>query len=127
MNTPHRIVADSPAHDECSERSYENVVFRARADDAENLYVLVRSHPGRAYVLSSMRRADGAWQATLRLPCGRYRYRYFGEFDGAFVYVSPGDVEDRPVSMRRFDAVFCAGDRIRCVPAIAPGRDSVHS
>jgi hypothetical protein len=119
---------DEPAApNDCSERNHENVVFRARVDDAENMYLLVRSHPGRAYVLSSMRRVDGEWQATLRLPCGRYRYRYFAEFNGALVYVSPADIEDRPVCMRRFDAVFCAGDRVRCVPAIEPVQGSVHS
>lgn len=120
MNTFNRMTTEAAAADECSERNYENVVFRARVDDAANLYVLVRSHPGRAYVLSSMRWVDGQWQATLRLACGQYRYRYFAEFNGALVYVSPSDVERGPVSMRRFDAVFCAGDRVRCVPAIEP-------
>ena len=117
-----RTITEPAAQEACLERSYENVVFRARVDDAANLYVLVRSHPGRAYVLSSMQRVDGDWLATLRLPCGRYRYRYYAEFDGALVYVSPADVERRPVSMRRFDGEFYVGDRIRAAPATNPMR-----
>jgi hypothetical protein len=105
-----------------SERSCENVLFRARVDDAAQLHVLVRSHAGRAYILSSMQHVDGGWQATLRLPCARYRYRYYAEFDGALVYVSPADVEPGPVSMRHFDAVFCVGDQVGAAPTTDPER-----
>jgi hypothetical protein len=105
-----------------SDPDYGNVLFHARVEDAANLYVLVRSHPGRAYVLASMQQVDGGWQTALRLPFGGYRYRYYAEFDGALVYVAPSDVERKPVSVRGFDAVFWIGDRDRDAPATKPGR-----
>jgi hypothetical protein len=121
------MITTLAAREQCAQRSYGNVQFRACVDDAKNLYVLVRSHPGRAYVLASMQCVDGEWQATLRLPRGRYRYRYYAEFDGALVYASPADVEQRPVSMGRFDAEFCIGDQL-CIPsATYPGRPQIEA
>src|SRR4051812_16667426 len=107
MNPFNRMITEPAAREQSLQPMCGNVLFRACAEDATNLYVLVRSHPGRAYVLSSMQRVDAEWQTTLRLPCGRYRYRYYAEYDGALVYASPADVERRPVSMRRLDAIFC--------------------
>jgi hypothetical protein len=120
---PFNWFSTEPATQEiCSDADYGNVLFHARVEDATNVYVLVRSHPGRAYVLASMQGVDGEWQAALRLPFGGYRYRYYAEFDGALVYVAPSDVERKPVSMRGFDAVFWTGDQVGGAPATKPGR-----
>ena len=108
-----------------SEPAYGNVLFRAGVEEAANVYVLVRSHPGRAYVLASMQRVDGEWQAALRLPFGGYRYRYYAEFDGALVYVAPADVERKPVSMRGFDAVFWIGHQVGGAAAAKPRRPQI--
>jgi hypothetical protein len=113
---------EATTHERYSAPDYGNVLFHARVEDATNVYVLVRSHPGRAYVLASMQRVDGEWQAALRLPFGGYRYRYYAEFDGALVYVAPADVERTPVNMRGFDAVFWTGDQVGGAPATKPGR-----
>ena len=122
MNLFNRTNTEPATPEPFSDGVYGNVLFHARVEDAANVYVLVRSHPGRAYVLASMQRVNGGWQASLRLPFGGYRYRYYAEFDGALIYVAPADVERKPVSMRGFDAVFWIGDQVGGAPATKLGR-----
>jgi hypothetical protein len=76
------------------------------------MYVLVRARPGPGHVLARMEAAGPHhWHVSLRFPPGTYRYRYYADLGGAFVYESPVDVEDGPVAMRRFDAEFVVGDQ----------------
>ena len=96
-------------------QTYASLTFRATCD-ATAMYVLVRSQPRGVHVLSSLDRCgddDDEWQVSLRLPRGRYRYRYFVELSGALVQMSPAEVEHRPVAMRRFDATLYVGDQLR--------------
>jgi hypothetical protein len=107
-------------------RSYGEVIFRATCE-ATAMYVLVRSHPRGAYILSSMEQVgDGdGWQVSLRLPCGGYRCRYFADLGGTLVPASPADVNCRPVAMRRLDAIVYVRDRARAeLPRIARHRSN---
>jgi hypothetical protein len=80
--------------------------FAARCE-AGKLFVVVRDDAGSAQVCTEMDRiADGEWQLALHLPLGHHRYRYYAVHDAVTFYVSPDDVECRPVCMNGLDALL---------------------
>ena len=80
--------------------------FRATID-ASSAFVVVRGESDDLQVCAQMdRRADHTWELTLRLRPGRYRYRYYAIHDSVTTYVSPADVDSKPVRMRGLDAML---------------------
>ena len=80
--------------------------FRATID-ASSAFVVLRGESGDLQMCAQMdRRADDTWELTLRLRPGRYRYRYYAIHDSVTTYVSPADVDSKPVRMRGLDAML---------------------
>ena len=75
---------------------------------ALNVFVVIRGENGKAQMCSQMEPlGHDRWTLTLPLRPGRYRYRYYGIHERVTTYVSPRDVEDKPVRMSGLDAVLC--------------------
>ena len=80
--------------------------FRATID-ASSAFVVVRGESGDFQMCAQMnRRVHDAWELTLRLRPGRYRYRYYAVHESVTTYVSPADVEGKHVRMRGLDALL---------------------
>ena len=75
---------------------------------ALNLFLVIRGENGKSQMCSQMEPlGHDRWTLTLPLRPGRYRYRYYAIHERVTTYVSPRDVEDKPVRMSGLDAVLC--------------------
>ena len=78
--------------------------FRATID-ASSAFVVVRGESGDFQMCAQMDRgAHDAWELTLRLRPGRYRYRYYAVHESVTTYISPADVGGKHVRMSGLDA-----------------------
>jgi hypothetical protein len=79
---------------------------------ALNMFLVIRGENGSSQMCSQMELLghDG-WDLTLPLRAGRYRYRYYAIHEGVTTYVSPKDVEGKPVRMIGLDAILVVPDK----------------
>jgi len=76
---------------------------------ALSAFLVVRGAQGGTQICAQMDRIDDdddQWELTLRLPPGQYHYRYYAIHERVTTYVSPSDVEERPVRMHGLDAIL---------------------
>ena len=70
-------------------------------------FLVLRAEDGGTQICSQMDRlSDDQWVLVLQLPPGQYRYRYYAAHERVTTYVSPSEVEEKPVQMCGLDGIL---------------------